>query len=126
MKQVLVDSSIWIDYFRTGEHSDLLDPLVSDNEVVTCGLILAELVPFMEIKKEKELVSLIREIPRSDISLNWERIIEYQHICLKNGINRIGIPDLIILDTVLEFNLSLLTKDKHFKQIQKFIPFDIV
>jgi len=126
MKRVLVDSSIWIDYFRSGEHSKLIDPLISDNAIVICGLILAELVPFLEIKKEKELVDLLREIPRYDISLNWERIIEYQLICLKNGINRIGIPDLIILDTVLEYHLTLLTKDKHFIQIQKHIPFDIV
>jgi len=126
MKHVLVDSSIWIDYFRNGAHSSTLDSLLSDNSIVICGLILAELIPFLAAKKEKELIELLREIPRYDLAINWERIIEYQQICIINGVNRVGIPDLIILDTVLENNLHLLTNDKHFNQIQKYIPFEQV
>lgn len=43
---ILVDSSVWVDYFRgTGLSSDHLDLLIEENLVVTNDLILAELLP---------------------------------------------------------------------------------
>jgi predicted nucleic acid-binding protein len=41
---VLVDTSIWIEYFRTGNNSDKLDFLIDENLIVINDLILAELV----------------------------------------------------------------------------------
>ncbi len=40
---VLVDTSVWIDYFRTGNQSAELDDLIDENVIVTNDLILAEL-----------------------------------------------------------------------------------
>ncbi len=34
---------------------------------------------------------------------------------LKNGINKVGIPDLIIAQNVIDNNLELYTFDHHFK-----------
>ncbi len=49
---VLVDTSIWIDYFRTCDNSPGLDFLIDENLVVTNDIILAELIPYLKIKKQ--------------------------------------------------------------------------
>ncbi len=56
---VLVDTSIWIDYFRNGDSNHRLDYLIDENIVVTNNLILAELIPFLKIKKQKKIVELL-------------------------------------------------------------------
>ncbi|MGD9065765.1 MAG: PIN domain-containing protein, partial [Desulfobacterales bacterium] len=91
---VLVDTSIWVEYFRTGDSSEKLDFLIDENLIVTNDLILAELIPFLKIQNQRKLISLLLNISRFDLSVNWNQIIEYQYKCLKNGLNGIGIPDL--------------------------------
>ncbi len=44
--QVLVVTSIWIDYFKSGLNSEKLDEILDDNRVLTNDIILAELIPF--------------------------------------------------------------------------------
>jgi predicted nucleic acid-binding protein len=41
----IVDTSVWIDYFRVGNNSEKLDFLIDENLIVINDLILAELVP---------------------------------------------------------------------------------
>ena len=43
--QVLVDTSVWIEYFRTGKNAEKLDLLIDENIIVINDLILAELIP---------------------------------------------------------------------------------
>jgi predicted nucleic acid-binding protein len=45
-----------------------------------------------------------------------------QIACLQNGINGIGIPDLIIAQNAIQNHLHLFTFDKHFNLISKLIP----
>ncbi len=42
---VLVDTSIWINYFKGGKDSTDLDALIDENLVATNDIILVELVP---------------------------------------------------------------------------------
>ena len=62
--QVLVDTSIWIDYFRSGTQSADLDTLIDENLVLTNDLILAELVPFLKIKRQVHVIQLVAGISR--------------------------------------------------------------
>ncbi len=122
---VLVDSSVWIDYFRGALQSEALDELLDNNAVCTCGLILAEIIPFLVIKKEKELIGLLNSVQRVESAVDWNRIAGYQTTCLKNGINGVGIPDLIILQTSIDCGVRLFSLDKHFSLIKKRIPFEL-
>ena len=56
---ILVDSSIWIDYFKGGNGSLELDSLIDENLVVTNDLILTELIPFFKNKETIESYSVI-------------------------------------------------------------------
>jgi predicted nucleic acid-binding protein len=47
---ILVDTSIWIDYFKSGANSTKLDGLLEDNRVFINDIMLAEWVPFLTIK----------------------------------------------------------------------------
>ncbi|WP_225586866.1 hypothetical protein [Algoriphagus sp. Y33] len=45
---------------------------------------------------------------------------------LKNGINNVGIPDLIILQQVIEEKIALFTLDKHFKLMNTFLTYELI
>jgi len=112
---VLVDSSIWIDYFRSGQNSEHLDDLIDENIVVTNDIILAELIPYLKIKKQMEVVHLLYEIKRIPLDIHWEEIVDFQVTCLKNGANGVGIPDLMIAQNAKQNDCMVYSLDKHFR-----------
>lgn len=120
--RVLVDSSVWIAYFRGTDDSDRLDRLIDDNLVTTNDLILAELLPPLYLRGLKRLIDLMGEIERIPLAIDWSRIIEMQVTCLRNGINNVGVPDLIIAQNALQHGLQLFTRDEHFSRMSAHIP----
>lgn len=122
---VLVDTSVWVEYFRNGNCSEKLEYLVDENLVKINDLILAELVPFLKIRNQKKVISLLNKINRNNIQIDWEQLIEYQYKCLKNGINGIGIPDLIIAQNAKQNRSSIYSIDNHFTQLSKILNIDL-
>ena len=122
--QVLVDSSVWIDYFRGGGNSDKLDFLIDENILVINDLILAELIPFLRIKNQYNLIDLLNFVERLNLKIDWEQIIDFQHKCLRRGINGIGIPDLIIAQNSLQNHCEIYSLDQHFELMK--IPLELV
>ena len=116
---ILVDSSIWIDYFGGGNRSSKLDNLIDENLVVTNDIILTELIPFLKIKKKLKVIQLLREINYLPLHINWDEIIEVQIKCLRNGSNGVGIPDLIIAQNAKSNNCKIYSLDKHFSLINQ-------
>jgi predicted nucleic acid-binding protein len=112
--EVLVDTSVWIDYFRSGDNSEKLDYLIDNNLVVTNNLILTELLPLLIIRNEKSVVRLLKKIKNNKICINWEEIISYQVSCMKSGSSGIGIPDLLIAQNAIQNQTSIYSIDKHF------------
>jgi len=115
---VLVDTSIWIEYFRNGNNYEKLDYLIDENIVVTNDLILAELIPFLKIRNHGNVIKLLNNIKKLELIINWEKIIEYQYKCLKNGINGIGIPDLIIAQNAKQNHCEIYSLDNHFQLLK--------
>lgn len=111
---VLVDTSIWIEYFRNGNNFEQLDFIIDENIVVTNDLILAELVPFLKIRNQRKLINLLYQISKLELIVNWEQITDFQYKCLKNGINGVGIPDLIIAQNANQNHCSIYSLDDHF------------
>lgn len=118
---VLVDTSIWIDYFKGGDDSTDLSPLIDENLVVTNDIILAELVPYLRLKKQVAVVKLLQEISRLPMQINWDEIVEFQVKCLKAGANGVGIPDLIIAQNAKANNCKIYSLDKHFRLLSQVI-----
>ena len=65
--QILVDNSIWIDYFRNGNNSELLDLFIDQNIICINDVILAELVPFLKLKNQNNVVRLLKNITNNMI-----------------------------------------------------------
>ena len=124
MKNILVDSSVWIEYFRGRKEAAALDEFIDKNQLCINNLILSELIPFLRMKKENTLIKILMTIKNTAIKINWEEIIDFQEINLRNGINKIGIADLIIVQNVRDNNLRLYSLDKHFELMSRYIKFD--
>ncbi len=122
---VLIDSSIWISYFRGSGESDTVDFLIEENLVVTNDLILVELTPALHIRRQKRLIALLREVKRYPIQIDWDDITQMQITCLHNGVSGVGIPDLIIAQNAIQNDLHLLSLDKHFNVIGKHMPLSV-
>ena len=54
-----------------------------------------------------------------------KHIMNLLTLCLNNGINGVGIPDLIIAQNARQGGLRLLSNDEHFVIIAKFLSLDI-
>lgn len=117
---ILVDTSIWIEYFRGTGHADALDLLIEENLVVTNRLILAELLPPLLVQNKKNIVALMNEVKQHPLTIDWDEIVHLQTLCLKNGINGIGIPDLVIAQNAIQGDMRLLSSDKHFTSVAKY------
>ncbi|WMJ08478.1 PIN domain-containing protein [Nitrosomonas sp. sh817] len=118
---VLVDTSVWIDYFRSGQQSAELSYLIDENVIVTNDLILTELIPFLKLKNQMRVIELLREIKRLPMQIDWDDIIESQWQCLKSGSNGIGIPDLIIAQNAKVNHCEVFSLDKHFQMLTQVI-----
>lgn len=122
---VLVDTSIWIDYFRGGDDSIQMDFLIDENLLVTNDLILAELIPFLKVQNKTRVINLLYNINRLELSIDWNEIIDYQYGCLKNGLNSVGIPDLLIVQNAKQNNCKIYTLDNHFFLMQDILSLQI-
>ncbi|ERF61399.1 PIN domain protein [Treponema socranskii subsp. socranskii VPI DR56BR1116 = ATCC 35536] len=123
---ILVDTSVWINYFKGREEVKRLDTFIETNSIVVNDLILAELLPFINQKKEYELRNLLLNIEKVVLHINWNEIIKMQTENLKNGINKVGVPDLVIAQNVIQHNLYLYSMDKHFKFMSKLFPIKLI
>ncbi|MBL0700248.1 MAG: PIN domain-containing protein [Desulfosarcina sp.] len=123
---VLVDTSIWIEYFRNTNNFEKLDFLIDENLVITNDLILAELIPFLKIRNQRKLIKLLYKINKLEIVVNWPQLIDYQYKCIKNGIKGIGIPDLIIAQNAKQNHCSIYSLDNHFNLIKNILKIKLV
>lgn len=110
---ILVDTSVWIDYFRGTETH--LDDLIDNNLLVTNPVILAELLPAIRLRREQELADLLQEIRCLPLDINWENLMQMQLQCLQSGANGIGVADLLIAQNAQQHQCRLYSSDKHFK-----------
>lgn len=123
--KVLVDSSVWIDYFKNGG-SDFLSKLLEEDLVCINELILTEIAPILIKNNQIDVVESLRSLEFIPLIIDWDGIRNYQILNLRNGINKVGIPDLIILQQVVVEKIALFSLDNHFSQIKKYVHFELI
>jgi hypothetical protein len=123
---VLVDTSVWVNYFRSGKDSGKLDFLIDENLIVINDLILAELVPFLEIRNQRKLLRLLRHINKLPLNIDWDQLIEFQIKCLRKGVNGIGIPDLMVAQNAKQNLCEIYSLDHHFQLIKDIVGFELL
>jgi len=122
--QVLVDSSVWIHYFKSGG-LPILDKLIEEDLAAINELIYTELAPVLEKNGEKEVLEGLQALHFLPLVINWEIIRRYQLMNLEHGINNIGIPDLFIMQQVIDEKVALFTFDKHFQLMRAHLNFEL-
>ncbi|MCC5919401.1 MAG: hypothetical protein LAT68_03560 [Cyclobacteriaceae bacterium] len=98
--KVLVDSSVWRDYFKTG-NIPLLNGVIMEDLVCTSELILTRLSPILQDSRRYDILENLLEIENILLSIDWQIIQQYQPLNLQQGVNKVGILDLIILQQVI-------------------------
>jgi predicted nucleic acid-binding protein len=123
---VLVDTSVWVNYFRGKSDADRLDFLIDENLIVINDLILAELVPYLEIRKQRKPIHLLRHIDKLPLNIDWDLIIASQIGCLKSGINGIGLPELILAQNAKQNDCQIYSIDNHFRLIKDILDLELI
>lgn len=121
--KVLVDSSVWIEYFKTGGISKL-DRLIEEDLVCINEIILTELAPALMKKGEEDVLEGLQAIEIIPLKIDWDILRQYQLMNLERGVNKVGIPDLIILQQVIQEKFFLFSFDKHFQLMNSHLRFD--
>ncbi len=129
MSRVLVDSSIWIDFFGSLSLPDsiIVDELLAHGLVCTTGLIKAEVLPgartTREFRQLKDFFEALPLVPEGEAF--WEDAIRYQYLLKRRGVYRIGIPDLMIATLALRNDKLIYTKDADFPRMAKYLPLQL-
>ena len=119
---ILVDTSVWIDYFRNGSTADALDKLIESDMICINDVILSELLPSINQRHEEELKELLLSFPKLQMKIDWNEIVFMQTKNLHNGINKVGLPDLMVAQNAIQNNVKLFSCDRHFQLIKNLFP----
>ncbi len=122
---VLIDSSVWIEYFRSGNNFEKVDFLIDENLVVINDLILTELTPFLRLRKQHKINELLGAVNKLVLDLQWGELADLQYTCLVHGLNGVGIPDLIIAQNAMQNGSKIYSLDKHFEKMADILGFDV-
>jgi predicted nucleic acid-binding protein len=121
--RVLVDTSVWIAFFRNmdSDVSVQLKQLLKSGRPVYSGIIATELYRGAKSKKETaaldELLTVIECVEtKEEYFFAAGRL---GHILTQNGIT-VGTVDLLVAQIALANNLMLFTLDKHFPAIARY------
>ena len=121
---VLVDSTVWISYFRgtkgEAEVAKALDYLLAGDEATVNEVIRTEVMPMMTVHGED--ASLLEAIRCPELLIDWSAVRSLQVKCLRNGLNKVGIGDLVIALDAVSRDEPLFSLDRHFRLMKKVLP----
>lgn len=108
---VLVDTSIWIDHFRSGHTT--LATLLNEGAAAIHPFIIGELA-CGNLKNRKEIISLLHALPHTEKAGDDEVLFFIEkHQLMGLGI---GLIDIHLLASCHLVNAKLLTNDKRLRQ----------
>lgn len=118
-KGVLVDTCIWIEYFRDKPGLSMtLSDLIKKGIVFTAGIVLFEL--FQGIKSDKEK-TLLKEVFKGMhyVDMKTQTWLDAATLVrnVKNKGTTLPPSDIILAQLAIENNLKIFTIDTHFKKI---------
>ena len=121
MDKVIVDTSAWIDSFRSSANQSLsllVKDLILQDRVALPGIIRAELLRGTKTKKEfNRLAELLRGLTYLPaLEEFWEKLSAFSFDLFRKGI-AVPFVDTYIALVCLENHASILHRDKHFDMI---------
>ena len=118
--RILIDTSVWIDYFQNGAVSEKLDDMLSGGNVYVPMVVIAELIQGARSEKEiaviKDFVEAFTIIDQKEDT--WLEAGRLAYRLKKKG-KTTNLTDCYIAIIARDSGCRILTLDKHFKEIQK-------
>jgi len=120
--KILIDTSIWIDFFRKKDFKiyTLVAKLLKERRAVGTGIVSLELLKGGKTIKELnylndlfEVIEMVFPNPQS-----YTLAGKMGYALARKG-HTLSVVDLLIAQLAIENSLTLLTLDKHFKIIKK-------
>ena len=119
MTDIMLDSSVWIDYFRKGQGEifNRVDMLLDQNRIVLCGIVEFEIIQGIREKERHTIKELFGALPYVDfLRRDFVRAGEILNSLRKTGIT-IPPSDCLIATLCIRLDIMLLTFDKHFEAV---------
>ena len=116
---ILVDTSIWIDYFngKGSKHTDTLDAALIEGTVIMGDLILLEILQGFKSDKDyqraKTTLGTLEQLEMFGNSMVIKCATNYREL-RKNGITIRRTTDVIIATFCIDNEISLLFQDRDF------------
>lgn len=118
---VLLDTNIIIDMWKNSE--DATADIIKNEEVCICGVVKSELMHGAVSNKNLDEISIklsyLEEINIKDTE--WDDFGKFLYKLRTNGLT-LPYADAMIAFIAIKNNLSIMTKDKHFKLINVIVP----
>jgi len=118
-QKLLVDTSVWIDYFRDNSHTtEFLEKQLLEDNVYIVGIIVSELLQGIKNETDREIIRNSLDAINY-INMNyadWIRAGDISYSLRKNGVT-LPLTDIAIAAAAIENKLTVVTNDKHFKSI---------
>ena len=118
-QKILVDTSIWIEYFKNNpDVVDFIEKHLLEDTVCLVGIIVSELIQGIKNEIEREMIrSNLDAINYIDMKFeDWIKTGDLSNMLRKSGLT-IPLTDIAIASAAIGNNLMLVTRDKHFKQV---------
>ncbi|MCP2518960.1 PIN domain-containing protein [Candidatus Aminicenantes bacterium AC-335-K20] len=121
-KKILIDTSVWIDYFRnkSSNLSEKVDKILSEDEIYVPKIIIAELIQGAKSEREisviKDFIDAFNIIDQKEDT--WIKAGRLSYNLKKKG-KTINLIDCYIAIIAQEHGCQIFTLDEHFKEIQK-------
>ena len=118
--RILPDTCAWIDFLR-GKQTSLaaaLEQALLHGEVLTCGVVLFELLQGIKSPREEALVqSALMALPHLEMTRDlWIKAGKLSSRLRTKG-QILPLSDIIIAILALEHNCTVLTIDRHFESV---------
>ncbi len=119
---VVVDTSVWIDFFAGGAASALEDALRAGS-VVLPPIVVAELLSGARRPRDRSAIrELLDDLPLHDTPrAHWVRVGELRRALAESGLS-VSTPDAHVAQCALDRDAILLSRDGVFKRIARRSP----
>jgi hypothetical protein len=128
---ILIDSSVWIDYFNGNKtvQTDWLDAALGETPIVIGDLILTEVLQGFQSDKDfkiaRDILLRIPFVPMGGRELALESAMNYR-LLRKKGVTVRKTIDVMIGTFCIHYRLPLLHDDRDFDPMVKFLGLEVI
>lgn len=119
MSALIVDTSVWVDFFR-GEPRPELEQALERGFIVLPPLVCSELLSSpLPARKRSKLADMLRDLPLSPTPFeHWDRVGALRARLLKVGVS-VSTPDAHVAQCALDCGGLLWSRDSIFAKVAK-------